>query len=63
MTSGLLNCSGGVDAVIFIRAGCLAPAQPRGPECRRSTPVLPQQKNKITSFPLFVGGLLSLMFG
>lgn len=49
--------------MIFISAGCLASAQPRGPECRRSTSVLPQQKkkNKITSFPLSVGGLLSLM--
>lgn len=37
-------------AVILIGGSCLAPTHPRGPECRRSARVLPQQKP--SSLPL-----------
>lgn len=47
----------------FLSLQALAPAQPIEPECRRSTLGTSPAKNKITSFPLSVGSLLSLMFG
>lgn len=60
--SGLLNCSGGGCCDFYhCRLSCSSPAN-RARMQKVNSHTSPA-KNKITSFPLSVGGLLSLMFG